>query len=58
MSLAAALFVFGDLLVLQQFLDVVVRVAADVADGDLRVFAAGVHVLGQLLAALSVSGAG
>src|SRR6476620_5537557 len=50
--LAAAFFVFGDLLVLQQFLDLVVRVAADVADRDLGVFAAGVHVLGELATTL------
>src|SRR6476646_2234684 len=47
---AARGFVFRDLLVLQQFLDVVVGIATDVADRDLRVLAGAVHVLGQILA--------
>src|SRR5690242_5279120 len=47
-----ALFVFGDLLFLEQILDLLQGVAADVADGDLGVLALVAHVLGQLAAAL------
>src|SRR5688572_30724759 len=52
LDLGAADVVFGDLLFLQQFLDLVVGIAADVADGDLGVLALGVDELGQFLAAL------
>ena len=52
-GLGAAGLVLGNLLVLQQLLDVVVGVAADVADGDLGVLAAGVDVL-SLIKLLSI----
>src|SRR4249919_1931032 len=48
---ATSRFVLGDLLVLEQFLDVMVGITPDVADGDLRVLARAMHVLGQFLAA-------
>src|SRR5215470_15849071 len=52
-SLAGALvLVLGDLLVLEQGLELLVRVAALVADGDLVLLSLGLHLLGDLLAAL------
>src|SRR5690606_442595 len=50
--LGAAHVVLADLLFLQQVLDLLVGVAADVADGDLGVLALAGHDLGQLTAAL------
>src|SRR5690606_17725485 len=50
--LGAAHVVLGDLLFLQQVLDLLVGVAADVADRDLGVLAFAGHDLGQLTAAL------
>src|SRR5690606_8248865 len=50
--LAAALLVLADFLFLQQVLDLLVSVAADVADRDLGVLAFLVHHLGQLAASL------
>jgi hypothetical protein len=47
LGLGATLVVLGDLLVLQQFLDLLVGIAADVADRDLGVLAFAVHVLGS-----------
>src|SRR5690606_8887497 len=50
--LAAAHVVLGDFLLLQQLAELVVGIAADVADRDLGVLALGVHDLGELLSAL------
>src|SRR5579863_4756769 len=47
-----AFLVFGDLLVLEQFLDVMQRIAAHVAHRDLRALAFVRNMLGQFLAAL------
>src|SRR5690606_35679745 len=52
LGLAARGLVLRHLLLLQQFLDLLVGVAADVADRDLGVLALGVHDLAQLAAAL------
>src|SRR6478672_6159514 len=49
---AACRLVLGDLLVFQQLLDVVVGIAADIADGDLGVLPLAMDVLGQFLATL------
>src|SRR5215470_155868 len=48
----ALVLVLGDLLVLEQGLELLVRVAALVADGDLVLLALGLHLLGDLLAPL------
>src|SRR6516225_6324341 len=45
----ALVLVLGDLLVLEQGLELLVRVAPLVADGDLVVLALGLHLLGDLL---------
>src|SRR5262245_22907985 len=46
-----ALVVFGDLVVLEQFLEAIVRVATDAPDGVASLFRELVHVTRQLLAA-------
>src|SRR6478672_2213935 len=50
-GLGAARLVLGDLLFLQQSLDLGVGIAADVADRNLRVLALAVHDLGEVAAA-------
>src|SRR5260370_134205 len=52
----AALFVFGDGLVFEEFLDRLVAVAADVADRHAMVLGYSVELFHQLLAALFVEG--